>query len=229
MKKMDRAALGGMRSPASSLARVPGSCVAGDKIRDTLDRVIASHETLRNPAQRILAGLPTPGFSTQEVARARAAVWKALQITHRPVATGLQPHLIEKYGDLSGDPDTDLAPWLLNGAPLGAYRPVTSRGVFPVDHRCTEDPLGLPQAWRGDWLNYSSAEDEPDRVEAMLDALVSADKAVSYDLDKGEEPEGLVVASKLGLLSKPKPDGSMKYGLVWDFRRSGVSGTVSQG
>ena len=179
--------------------------MAGDKIRDTLDRVIASHETLRDPAQRILAGLPTPGFSTQEVARARAAVWKALQITHPPAASGLQPHLIEKYGDLSGDPDTDLAPWLLKGAPLGAHRRVTSRGVFPVDHRCTEDPLGLPQAWRGDWLNYSSAEDEPDRVEAMLDALVSADKAVRYDLIRERNQRASLWPASPASLASPSP------------------------
>ena len=46
MKREDRAALGGMRNPASSLARAPSSCVAGDMIRPILDEIIADHESL---------------------------------------------------------------------------------------------------------------------------------------------------------------------------------------
>ena len=60
-------------------------------------------------------------------------------------------------------------------------------------------------------------------------ALVTDGKADCYDLDKGEEPEGFTVASKLGLVRRVKPDGSIKYRLVWDFRRSGVNVTISHG
>ena len=155
MKKQDRAALGGMRNPASSLARVPGSCVAGDKIRSVLDDIIASHESLREPVRRILAGLPSSGFSADAVKQAREKVWHALGISQPPLATGLQPDLIEKYVALAADPDIDLAPWLREGAPLGALKPVTPRGVCPVDQRGTTNrwtSVTWPRAaalWKG--------------------------------------------------------------------------------
>ena len=120
-----------MRNPAASLARIPSSCVAGDKIRPILDEIIADHESLREPVRRILAGLPSSGFSAEMVEQAREKVWHALGISQTPLATGLQPDLIEKYVTLAADPDIDLAPWLRNGAPLGALKPITSRGVFP--------------------------------------------------------------------------------------------------
>ena len=63
----------------------------------------------------------------------------------------------------------------------------------------------------------------------MLDTLVADGNAECFNLDKGEEPKGFTVASKLGLVRKIKPDGSTKYRLVWDFRRSGVNETISQG
>jgi hypothetical protein len=123
MKRNYRAAIGGMRNPASSLARVPSSCEAGDLIRPILDEIIADHESLRDPVRHILAGLPSTGFPAHLVAQARER----------------------------------------------------------------------------------------------------------FNLDKGEDPKGFTVASKLVLVRKVKPDGSTKYRLVWDFRRSGVNDTISQG
>jgi hypothetical protein len=229
MKREDRAALGGMRNPASALARAPSSCVAGDLIRPILDEIIADHESLRDPVRHILAGLPSTGFSTNLVAQARSKLWSVLGISQPPLSTGLQPDLIEKYISLAKDPDIDLAPWLRNGAPLGALKPITSRGIFPVDKRETTDPCSLAPGWDGDWSNYISAEEEPDIVSPMLDTLVADGNAKCYDLDKGEKPKDFTVASRLGLVRKVKPDGSIKYRLVWDFRRSGVNETISQG
>ena len=185
MKKQDRAALGGMRNPVTSLARIPSSCVAGDKIRLILDEIIANHESLRDPVRRILAGLPTLGFPADMVALAQSKVWSALGIPQAPLTTGLQPDLIEKYVALAADPDIDLAPWLRDGAPLGSLKPITPRGIFPVDHRDTTDPLVLPQDWKGEWANYITAEEEPGVVTPMLNALVTDGKADCYDLDKG--------------------------------------------
>ena len=44
------------------------------------------------------------------------------QHNHRSPAV-CNPHLFIKYAELSGDPDTDLGPWLWEGAPLGALHP----------------------------------------------------------------------------------------------------------
>ena len=184
-----------MRNPASSLARVPSSCVAGDLIRPILDEIIADHESLRDPVRHILAGLPSTGFSTDLVAQARSKVWSVLGISQPPLSTGLQPDLIEKYISLAKDPDIDLAPWLRNGAPLGALKPITSRGIFPVDKRETTDPWSLAPGWDGDWSNYISAEEEPDIVSPMLDTLVADGNAKCYDLDKGEKPIDFTVAT----------------------------------
>ena len=81
-----------MQDPLKSLRRIPGACVAGEKICQSLDEFIANHENTRGPVQCILQGLPTPGFEEAEVLSALAAVWAALDIRQPAKAVGLQPH-----------------------------------------------------------------------------------------------------------------------------------------
>lgn len=42
------------------------------------------------------------------------------------------PDLIERYVEISGDPETDLATWVRDGAPTGVARPITpGKDIFP--------------------------------------------------------------------------------------------------
>ena len=200
------------------------------RILRSIDSSIPSHENTREPVRRILRGSPTSGFTADEVSAARAVVWDALGITQPPQPSGLQPHLFIKYAELSGDPDTDLGPWLLEGAPLGALYPITPRGIFPMDQKPNlDDPLNLVELWRGSWENYISAEEDPSITLGILNALVDGQKALCYDLSLGEGPDEVTIANKLGRVTREKPDGSLKHRLVWDLRRSGVNNTICQG
>ena len=201
--------------------------MVGEKIRRAIDGFIASHENTTEPVRRILRGVPTSGFTADEVTAARSVVWEALGITHPAKPIGLQPHLFIKYCELSGDPDIDLGPWLLEGAPLGALYPVTPRGIFPVDVKSNlDDPLKLVEFWRGKWDNYISAEEDPSITLGILNSLVDGDKALCYDLSLGEGPDDTTITNKLGRITKEKPDGSLKHRLVWDLKRSGVNNTT---
>ena len=47
---------------------------------------------------------------------------------------------------MAGDPDGLLATLFLEGAPLGAHKPLDSRGIFPLDTKPEKGgPTKLPQ------------------------------------------------------------------------------------
>ena len=73
-------------------------------------------------------------FPLEALAELKHAVRRSLAPILGPLpaeARGIIPGFIEAYNTLTGDPDCDLPPWLVTGAPLGILRPITSRGVFP--------------------------------------------------------------------------------------------------
>jgi hypothetical protein len=227
-------ALGGMRDPASSLARIPNACVAGEKIRDSLLNIIPLHESVRATVEQILRGLPVAGFSSSAVSAARIAVKSALGApSGLPQPRGLQPDIFAAYCQASGDPDTPLSDWITNGAPMGALREITRVGVFPPDVKQDKmPPSTLKTLSLAGWHNYRSAEQEPEIVEGLLNEMITARWSKKYKTLQAAQntlPAGEIKINKLGLVSKQKPDGSWKHRLVWDLRESGVNGAIDQG
>ena len=235
-RKEDDAALGGMRNPAESVQRLPLAPRAFAPIRQTIEALIDREASLLKPVSEVLGGTVTDGFSKATVEAARAAVRKTLGLGEQTDLSGgaLQPDIIEELSSRAGDPDGVLAQWLRGGAPLGAEVPVPHTGVFPIDHADTrEDPESLP-ATAGDelWENYKSAEEELSTSLDILNKMVKKGWSVRYSsLDQAAKDLGVagLTLNKLGLIIKVKPDGSTKYRLVWDLRRSGVNAVTLQG
>ena len=138
--------------------------------------------------------------------------------------------MLEYYSKATQDPDQVLATWLREGAPIGILNEVTHTGVFPLsDPKLLADPdtLGTdPEGWR----NYVSAEDNAEKVLEILQENVDARHGTWFDsyADLTNAVQGTPVFNKFGLIIKEKKDGSTKYRVVWDLRRSGVNDVVEQ-
>ncbi len=228
-------AIGGMRCPAKAVGKLPYSRQAGREIEGVLNRAIAQDPSIVAVILQCLDGHPTKGFDPASVARARTAVREAWgRAQDGPDPPGLQPDILCEYCQRAHDIVWILAEWLVRGAPLGITTPVKPTGVFPpvappdrqaqgIEEIVT-DPSGLE--------NYRSAEDDPVPCKQLLTHMVEQQWAVS--VVSWEELCTLlrskdITLNKLGLVTKIREDGTTKYRLVWDLRRSGVNEHVHQG
>jgi len=123
----------------------------------------------------------------------------------------------------SGDPESDLAHWVKHGTPAGILDPVLASGIFPRVEPDADivDPDSLAPSLL-DWENYASVEDEPDIVWGLLDEHIRLGFVEVFDsIEAAEKALGApLVPSRLGMVTKARPDGSLKYRLIWDFRAS---------
>jgi hypothetical protein len=136
---------------------------------------------------------------------------------------------VQAWVEAAGDPDCDLARWLLEGAPLGVREDIPSRGVFP-EAAPAEANEALEEIFAIDEprANYKSYEEAFEHVAPELKRLRAAGYVeVLGDWQAVRKRFGRsVVVSKLAAILKPKADGSLKVRLVIGYRRSGVNAHV---
>ena len=231
------AALGGMRNPAASIERLQGHSEGAERVREALRQTITDDPSCLGVAKAILAGDDTSGFGDSMIGRVRNKVRSALGLRPRQThdeTQGLQPDILRETARVLGDPDDIIADWLETGAPLGAGVQVTHTGVFPKDAKAREyfaEDLETAENIPG-WENYKTAEQEPGVCTELLEAMVKKGWSIVFD-DPSEAERFLgvsgLVLNRLGLVTKVKPDGTVKYRLVWDLRRSGVNLVILQG
>ncbi len=227
-------ALGGMRNPHSSVPRVRDASKAGATISQLLCECVDLEPRLLQPVTAILRGAKTTGFHANDVAIIKDYIADQLQAGKPLPGPGLDPSAFRMWTDASGDPDTDLATWLESGAPLGIIHPVTSKGIFPPVDTVTptaESIQALASSPHG-WANYRSSEEDPSTTIELLQNMVEKDWAQVHptweSLTQAMTSQEITL-NKLALLSKVKPDGSIKHRLVWDLLRSTVNSVVQQG
>ena len=81
------------------------------------------------------------------------------------------------------------------------------------------------------WENYRSIEDDPEVCVDILVKTVNNGWALSFPSSEALSAHlgtNELILNKLGLVSKIKPDGSIKHRMVWDLRRSEVNSLVRQ-
>ena len=221
--------IGGMRDPSSWKRSIPfpggvhhiRAIIERELDQSNLQEFARLHEPDQN-FDRIQQELDSSGI----IARIRGAITPGC--SH---PGGLSPVIIKYFNDVTGDPDTLLPTWLTTGAPLGINRPVTSVGIFPP---ALDDPeVSLPDLLGLGILdassNYTSADDNPRACSEILDKMVSSGWAVkccSIDELRSHLGHDVAVINKLGLISKPKPDGTTKHRIVWDMSESGVNSQI---
>ena len=104
--------------------------------------------------------------------------------------------------------------------PSGSCIPLPHEECFPI-------VLGLPPASAAEskqlevdphgWKNYRSAESDPEVCSSLLKKMVDRGWALSFpSTDALTQHLGVdgIILNKLGLISKVKPDGTIKHRLV---------------
>ena len=222
--------------------KVPGARWVGGRLRRIIEDFVDKFPDSTKVAEAILGVTPT-NLTPQQVdacfqpERLLALRNEILACCGAPQveawAPGISAEVIEAYCSATGDPDSILGSWLRHGAPIGLLHPVTPTGVFPpVDRKePTVDLNELISDPRG-WSNHSSAEAEVEKVLELLRLDVNKKHGRIFDTWKdlvdavGSED---ITLNKFALVTKKKPDGSIKYRIVWDLRVSRVNERVSQG
>ena len=223
-----------MRNPASAVRRLPVLQESLLGLRAILVSAVSQDSRITSVVEGILSGEKVAGLPEDITLAVREGLGKALGVApDSPAPQGLQPHLFEGLAR-AGDPDRHLASWLRRGAPLGVLHPVEPAGIFPPapGPSPTPEQLSALVADFRDWANYRSAEEDPEIALGLLRRMVDRGWASAYaTLREVHEDLGTqeLVCNRLALITKAKPDGSLKHRLVWDLLRSGVNGVVSQG
>ncbi len=83
-----------------------------------ITEIIDCNRRLLEPALAILQGSPTAGFLHTDVIQLKEYIGNQLQIAPLSTKPGLDPNAFKLWTNISGDPDTDLAEWLVSGPPL---------------------------------------------------------------------------------------------------------------
>ena len=225
-------ALGGMRRPDLSVQRNPLYRAVGKRLHAMAASFIGRHPETLAVINALRAGQEVAGFSDEIIYMFRSEWFATLGATETPRCKGPDPGFMETWGRAVQDEDSAvfLPMWLRTGAPLGILEPIDLAGVFPPVEPTdpVRDPSTLHSELAG-WTNYSSAEDEPAVVKGLLDDQEAKGHCRFFteygDLLKFLNVEE-VVLSKLGLITKLKPDGKKKHRLIWDLLRSDVNSTV---
>jgi len=223
-----------MRNPALSVNKVPYAASAGREIRQILDRGLDRFPAFTDSVLASLSGSPLSEPPQELLLSTRREICGLSGRAINDWSPGLCTQVLSTYIELSGDPDNCLPDWLNEGAPLGIKREVPRRGIFPPvpDQQVDSGYLSKLVLGPTGWTNYRSAEDEPELTCSLLDDMVDkqwADKFSTWPQVERALGTEEIVMNRLALISKMKPDGSMKHRLVWDLRRSGVNLAILQG
>jgi len=225
--------IGGMRGPFQSINKLPLAPQAGLLVRVQLEATLATYPEL---ARDLLAaiGNDPPQVAEEIVEDTHRRVLNALgRAPAQKPKSGISPELLDAFSERAGDPDRDLARWLREGAPLGITLPITRRGIFPAVDEEGGDPPDLQDAIGHDgWDNYVSFEQEPEAAKELLASMEQKGWAKTFTTRKDLEEylkDTDIPACKMGLVKKQKADGTYKYRIVWDLRRSGSNAKIRQG
>ena len=138
----------------------------------------------------------------------------------------LDGNLFEAWGRRAHDPETEVAKWIKDGAPLGINSNIRRCNIFPpADDKHHQRELGdvdTAQSLREDIGNYVSVVEQREDAEAEIERLKGLGYAIAVRKEEVEAAgfEGVTI-SKLGLIVKTKEDGSKKRRIIIDLRRSG--------
>ena len=141
--------------------------------------------------------------------------------------TPIDTELLDKWVKVSGDPETAVPRWLVEGAPLGIELPIETCQIFP---NMEEQEKIYVSTWDSDAALEKDVKNYVSFEEAISDAKVEIERyhKLNYmkKLDREENKELLRggTVSRLGLIVKVKESGEVKRRVIIDLRRSGGNG-----
>lgn len=179
----------------------------------------------QSPATVRHAGCPCAGFTEDLVDKARATV--AAAVGMRPgeakasPGTTIHGNLLERLSSAVADVDPGAAR-VLRGAGLGVRVPVEPSPAFPPAHEQTQAKhADLSYHFHQPWANYASTEEEPGRLQGLLEDEVRKGYVRRFTslADVEAFVGSKVVVSKCGL--RPKKDAGWR--LITDLTECGVN------
>jgi hypothetical protein len=223
--------IGGMRNPLNAVKRLWKLKNVGKQIR------LAWEEFARQKPQALTLG-ETYGSPEAKFDEAIAMEWQVkvssiLGVTVRDGLTlrdklmfksPLNVDLWRGWFKTTGDPDFHVAEWAEAGVPLGMNVPIPpSGGVFPTTGELTPELMEeAPEIeMQAHVTNYRSFIDAPEDAEIEVQRYVEKGFAILMDWDEVQTHFDKGTVSKLALILKEKPDGSIKRRVVVDLLRSG--------
>ena len=212
--------IGGMKNPT------PQHTTCSNAFSDTL-----LNATRKSPLPRYVSTLleghkADPPDLSNSWADLDAAAHDQFQAPLDPHRQKLRPDVIELLTTIVNDPDTDIGKWTRHGAPMGINAPISTKGVFPPVDPNREVDVDEPYDISKGWSNYKSAEEDQDGViNDTIEKMVKRGWAVRHaDMAEVRRLYGdNVPINRIGLVTKEKPDGTIKHRIIWDYRRSGVN------
>ena len=130
-KELEEAeAIGGMRNPHQSVAKLPKAKKMGRLVNTLLRKALELWPSLEKTGRAILTGEKVAPMDEKVVDKVRKSVLSLLgceesqRVRTARASTPLQASVIGAWGKLVGDPDSEtLVSWLDHGAPLGYTQP----------------------------------------------------------------------------------------------------------
>jgi hypothetical protein len=229
-----------MRNPNHAVALVQGWRDTGCIVSKVLDELLVEG----NPFEKVVTLLrgekqlcnDTVNFWLKPLAQqARENIALALGKTSGATMgpTGWCVSLIAALTEHAGDPDVDIQDWLAGRTPLGITQPIPYRGVFPEapDSEAKLESLQYFEVNKRKGTivctNYSSFQENEDAAKLELERLISGKHVVLIGTwEKVLEMSPEAIATKLALITKERPDHTLKVRFVVDMLRSGVNGLV---
>ena len=140
--------------------------------------------------------------------------------------TPMDTDLVAAWVEASGDPESEVPKWLVQGAPLGIELPILSCGIFPpADEKKGGTEAGEAitdgELEKKGFKNYLSVETNKEDAEIELKRYENLGFLQRWPKERAlQEFQGGTI-SRLGLVVKLKPDNTKKLRIVIDLRPSG--------
>ena len=226
-------AIGGLRNPQSSRARIHGWNTLGREMAGRLEHIVEKHaakfeEVLKNIGVEGASGIPAEIVEEAQQVLCDIVGIEAAQWDKQCVCS----ELLEALAHKAGNPELSAAAWPKTGTPLGIITEIPCYWIFlrvepnSYEHQATVEEAA---AWcRGsEFENYSSAKDNQARVEQeLLRELELGYLDWFADRNVLEKDLGQLILSKIAAIISEK-NGRFKNKLIHDLRVSLVNSMVS--
>ncbi len=231
-------AIGGMRNAAQALGKLHTvqafGLALGDDIRKVLlDELALASSKGQGKTAWIHLTCDIIGATDKDVRPPQGAIDAVKRVLLKHVGgdgaslpkakTRINSTILGDWRRKSGDPDVEVIPWLVEGAPAGILtQPVDSAGIFPDCSADAEQSLDTLSTDCDSFCNYSGVEEHA-VTEAELTQHIEKGHIASFDSIAALRAfvQGDPVLSKLGLILKTR-NGVTKARMILDTKASGI-------
>ena len=234
-KKMEMPAsliyLGGMRDPHKAALGLPTVQSLGQRIWRAWETFVARRPSVLEIAETY--GTSECKANEELIKEWNSELRRILEIPEAPSVvlkakdeykTPIDAELLERWVTVSGDPETAVPRWLVNGAPLGIEIPIETCNIFPkmdeqekIYHSTWDSDAALEK----DVKNYVSFEDAISDAKVEIARYHDLNYLVKLNREENKEILRGGTVSRLGLIVKIKDTGEVKRRVIIDLRRSG--------